>query len=122
MKTNNFVQIVVNSLLITYFSGNNNRKPMKTKKIFNILLIVIVVILITSCVPGGEKFQESSAGFFMGLWHGFISLFTFIISLFVDSVGIYEINNSGGWYNFGFILGVSIFFGGGSKGTCGRCR
>lgn len=95
---------------------------MKTKKLFNFLLIAFAALLITSCVPGGEKFHETTAGFWMGLWHGFISLFTFIIGLFVDGVGIYEINNNGGWYNFGFILGISIFFGGGSKGTCGRCR
>lgn len=95
---------------------------MKTRKLTGFLLIAIIAMLITSCVPGGEKFQETTAGFWMGLWHGLISLFTFIIGLFVEGVGIYEINNNGGWYNFGFILGISIFFGGGSKGTCGRCR
>ncbi len=95
---------------------------MRAKKTFNILLIVAVAIIFTSCAPGSENFHESTAGFLMGLWHGFISLFTFIIGLFVDGVGIYEINNNGGWYNFGFIIGISIFFGGGSKGTCGRCR
>lgn len=85
-------------------------------KIWGLLLIVILIV--SSCAPGAEKFDIQTAGFLMGLWHGFISLFTFIISLFSDKVTIYEINNNGGWYNFGFILGVSIFFGGGSKGTC----
>lgn len=91
---------------------------MKTSKINLWLLVAITAILLTSCTPGSENFNEQTAGFFMGLWHGFISLFTFIISLFNDNVTIYEVNNNGGWYNFGFILGVSIFFGGGSKGTC----
>lgn len=97
-------------------------EAMRTKKVFNFILIAILAVLITSCAPGSENFQESTAGFFMGLWHGFISLFTFIIGLFKDGVGIYEFNNNGGWYNFGFILGVSLFFGGGSKGTCGRWK
>lgn len=54
----------------------------------------------------------------MGLWHGFIALVTFVISLFNDNVTIYEVNNVGKLYNLGFILGVMIFFGGGSKSTC----
>jgi hypothetical protein len=37
-------------------------------------------------------------------------------------VHIYEIHNNGGWYNFGFLLGVSIFFGGSGSGACKRSR
>ena len=87
-----------------------------------LFFFLLIVILITSCTPGSENFNEEQAGFLMGLWHGFISFFTFVGSLFIDNLGIYEINNNGGWYNFGFILGVSVFFGGGGKGACGRRR
>lgn len=93
---------------------------MKLIKHKNLLLIGIIILVLTSCAPGNEKFVSEVAGFWMGLWHGFISLVTFIISLFNENVNIYEVNNNGGWYNFGFILGVSIFFGGTSKGTCRR--
>jgi hypothetical protein len=86
-----------------------------------ILVFLFITVAITSCTPGGEEFTEEAAGFFMGLWHGFIVFFTFIASLFFDNIGIYEINNNGGWYNFGFIIGVSSFFGGGAKGTNRRC-
>ncbi|MFC2088797.1 hypothetical protein ACFLSX_04280, partial [Calditrichota bacterium] len=54
-----------------------------------------------------------------GLWHGFISLFSFIASLFYDNVSIYEVHNNGNWYNLGFILGIMCFFGG-SGGGAGR--
>jgi hypothetical protein len=64
---------------------------------------------------------DKPAGFLLGLWHGFISLFTFIISIFSDKINVYEVYNNGGWYNFGFIIGISVFYGGGSKGT-GRKR
>ena len=95
------------------------------KKTIIVLLIISAVILmtITSCAAGPNEFkgledvEGDVAGFFMGLWHGFIALFTFIISLFSDKVNVYEIHNNGGWYNFGFILGVSAFFGGGGKGS-----
>ncbi len=93
---------------------------MKKVKINQWILLSVLVLFATSCTPGGSDFIIEPAGFFMGLWHGFISFFTFIISLFSDTVTIYEVNNNGGWYNFGFILGISIFYGGGSKGTCGR--
>ena len=54
----------------------------------------------------------SIAGFWLGLWHGLICPITLIISLFSDNVHFYEVYNSGGWYNFGFLLGVGSSFGG----------
>ena len=57
------------------------------------------------------------AGFWAGLWHGIIVPFTFLISLFNPNIGIYEINNNGRWYNFGFILGISGSFGGGGASS-----
>jgi hypothetical protein len=62
------------------------------------------------------------AGFWLGLWHGFIVLFTFIVSLFKDGVGIYESNNSGSLYNLGFLLGIMIFFGGSGGGACKKAK
>lgn len=93
------------------------------KKIFNlhpVVLFVLILIVVSSCAPGNEKFDADPAGFWMGLWHGFISLVTFIISLFNDNVTIYEIDNTGKLYNLGFILGAMIFYGGGSKTSCKR--
>jgi hypothetical protein len=82
------------------------------------LFLLMATFLLTSCAPGNVRFDEVTAGFWAGLWHGLISLVTFIISLFNDQVGIYEVNNSGWPYNLGFILGVMIFFGGSSKSSC----
>ena len=47
------------------------------------------------------------AGFWAGFWHGLIAPITFLISLFNPDVRLYETNNNGGWYDFGFILGAS---------------
>lgn len=52
------------------------------------------------------------AGFFAGFWHGLIVPFTFIISIFNPNVRIYETNNRGLLYDFGFILGASSSIGG----------
>lgn len=83
-------------------------------------LMLLALVFLSSCTAGNEKFNIDPAGFWMGLWHGFITLVTFIISLFNDNVTIYEVNNTGWPYNLGFIIGVMIFWGGGSKGTCKR--
>lgn len=83
-----------------------------------LLLAIFALFILSSCAPGNEKFDMEPAGFLMGLWHGFISLVTFIISLFNDCVNIYEVNNNGWPYNLGFIIGIAIFYGGSSKGSC----
>jgi hypothetical protein len=54
------------------------------------------------------------AGFLGGLWHGMIAPITFIISLFNTKVRMYEIHNNGGWYDFGFCVGMSITLGNGT--------
>lgn len=49
------------------------------------------------------------AGFWAGLWHGIIAPLLFWISLFVPGVRIYETNNKGRRYDFGFLLGVGAW-------------
>jgi hypothetical protein len=63
------------------------------------------------------RYEAKPAGFLYGLWHGFIILITFIISLFKDGVQIYEWHNTGGWYDFGYLLGVMMFFGGSGRSS-----
>jgi hypothetical protein len=77
-----------------------------------ILGLIIFLLVSVSCAPGNQKFEEKSAGFWAGLWHGLICVVTFIISLFTDSVRMYEVNNTGNWYNLGFLLGAAIILGG----------
>jgi hypothetical protein len=85
---------------------------------------LVVLSLAAGCAPHAAdpghpaSPVDSPAGFWKGLWHGLIILFTFVISLFNDSVGIYEVNNTGNLYNLGYLLGVIIIFGGGSGGAC----
>ena len=65
-----------------------------------------------------SKYQQTEAkpaGFWAGLWHGLIMPVTFLVSLFNRGVRIYETNNNGRWYEFGFVLGASATFGGGTN-------
>jgi hypothetical protein len=54
-------------------------------------------------VPGANP-----AGFRAGFWHGLICGITFLVSLFNPNVRIYEVNNGGRWYDFGFLLGIGL--------------
>lgn len=53
------------------------------------------------------------AGFWAGLWHGLLAPLTFIVSVFAPGVRLYETNNRGLLYDFGFVIGLSGSFGGG---------
>ena len=89
-----------------------------------IVLLAAVVMLalpvITGCAAGNTMYTESPAGFWAGLWHGFIIFFSFIISLFNDGVSVYETANKGALYDLGFVLGAAAFFGCGSRSH--KCR
>jgi len=84
--------------------------------------ILAMILLTASCAPGPNALEKTAdaegriAGFFLGLWHGFISPVTFIVSVFTSKVRFYEVHNIGAWYNFGFVLGAGLFLSGGVLG------
>jgi len=84
-----------------------------------LVLLLSVVLLFTACSAGDTQFTEQNkAGFFYGLWHGIISFITLIIHIFNDGVMVYETTNTGGWYDFGFLAGVTSIWGGGCHIKC----
>ena len=69
-----------------------------------------------------SKYQAPGArpaGFWAGFWHGLICPITFLVSLFTPGVRIYEVNNRGRWYDFGFLIGASGSLGGSSSQAAG---
>ena len=78
-------------------------------------LLVLVALVTVGCAAGpnvAAAGPAQEAGFWLGLWHGIIVPITFLISLFTDDVNIYEVANNGNWYDFGFVLGLTVSFGG----------
>jgi hypothetical protein len=49
------------------------------------------------------------AGFWAGFWHGLIAPWIFLVSLFVPGIRIYETNNKGRRYDFGFLLAIGAW-------------
>src|SRR5512133_3785683 len=94
---------------------------MRTRTV-KVLLVVGAVLLLAGCAAGANDVVGTPAadgdvaGFWLGLWHGAIAPITFVISLFTDSVNVYEVHNSGNWYDVGFILGLFCSIGGGAGG------
>ena len=58
----------------------------------------------------------AAPGFLWGLWHGFIFPIAWAISLFVPEVAVYAVPNNGGWYDFGYFLGIVVFGVGANRG------
>jgi predicted phage tail protein len=98
------------------------------KPILILAIFLLCCVMLVGCAPGANELtgtpreKGSAAGFWLGLWQGIISPVTFVVSLFTRSVQMYEVHNNGGWYNFGFLLGLSIIFGGGAGGASRRSR
>ncbi len=97
------------------------------KKYLLLGLVLIVTLVILSCAPGNERWNQEinpghDAGFWVGIWHGLIVVITFIISLFTNEVGIYEVSNTGWSYNLGYLIGLMISLGGMFRQTRGKYR
>ncbi len=91
------------------------------------LLAAALCLVAVGCAPSANDLASAGppqpAGFWLGLWHGFIAPVTFFIGLFKDSVGMYEVRNNGGWYDFGYLIGLGMLHGGGAAGSrAGRRR
>jgi hypothetical protein len=93
-----------------------------------VLLAVLLMLVLSACAAGANpavdvpSAEGELAGFWLGLWQGIIVPITWIISLFSDTVSIYEVHNNGGWYDTGFLLGAGFFLGGSGAGSRGVRR
>ena len=105
-----------------------SRGSMNMKWISVLMALVLVVLVIGACTAGPSELRNvpdedgDIAGFWKGLWHGFISPFTFIVSLFTANVNVFEVHNNGNWYMAGFLMGASAIFGGSGGGAARRRR
>ena len=75
-------------------------------------------LALTACAASqqADAVAPAAPGFLLGLWHGFIFPVAWIVSLFVDRIAIYAVPNNGGWYDFGYFLGIVVFGVGAKKG------
>jgi hypothetical protein len=75
-----------------------------------------VALLVSACAAtqGPAAVEPGAPGFLFGVWHGFICPIAWIVSLFAGNVAIYAVPNNGGWYDFGYFVGI-VFLGVGAR-------
>jgi len=74
------------------------------------LALFAVALALAACAAtqASDAVQPRAPGFWLGLWHGFIFPVAWVISLFAPKVAVYAVPNSGGWYDFGYFLGIVV--------------
>ena len=80
-------------------------------------LALVPLAALAACaraVPDHVSHAVTSPGFLLGVWHGFIFPVAWLLSLFMPAVAIYAVPNQGGWYDFGYFVGV-VFLGVGAR-------
>ncbi|NLC25178.1 MAG: hypothetical protein GX777_00915 [Fastidiosipila sp.] len=85
----------------------------KQKIILLLILTVAVMMLLSACIPGdGKHTADRPAGFFWGIWHGWIAPISLIGGIFNGNIRLYEVMNTGWWYDLGFYMAIISGFGG----------
>jgi hypothetical protein len=92
--------------------------PRKSSSLIAATVLAATVVM-SGCTAGSNPLTDTpanalcctelggtSAGLWLGLWHGLIAPVTFFVSLFSSGTSVYEVRNNGGWYNAGFLLGL----------------
>jgi len=89
-----------------------------------LILIIMAALLLTACAPGTLRFADKDhpAGFFWGIWHGWIAPVSLIWQLFNSNVRVYESNNVGFLYDLGFYIAVVGGFGGFAFSRKSKCK
>lgn len=86
---------------------------MKRNCLLMLLALVVTAFVLTGCVPGdGHNTPQDPAGFFWGVWHGWIAPVSLILGFFKKGIRIYETANEGLIYDLGFYMAVISGFGG----------
>jgi hypothetical protein len=92
-----------------YINGAN----MTAKHYLVLILVAAMAITVAGCFPRDASMPtDSRAGFFMGIWHGWIAPISLIVGFFDHDVRIYQPHNTGWFYDLGFYIAVIAGFGG----------
>jgi hypothetical protein len=81
--------------------------------IARIAVIAALALVLAACATQPPSAVAGAPGFWLGLLQGMIAPFSLIASVFRD-VRIYAYPNAGGWYDFGYFLGIAGALGSGS--------
>ena len=95
--------------------------PIDRPPVLALVLAAAAVIVLSGCASQPMPPGADLPGFWWGLAHGIIAPFALIAEIFTDA-RIYAFPNNGGWYDLGFMLGISTWGGGGGATWRSRRR
>jgi hypothetical protein len=72
-------------------------------------LILALGLAACTATQQSDAVAPGAPGFLLGLWHGLIFPLAWVASLFVPTIAVYAVPNNGGWYDFGYFLGIVVF-------------
>ncbi len=75
-----------------------------------IVLFLLVCVFFTGCANPNDVAPNIDQSFLSGFWDGLTIYFAFIGKLFGFDYSIYEMHNSGTWYDLGYVFGVGSAF------------
>ena len=83
-----------------------------------VFVLVAMSLTVAACVAKQSlsAVNPAAPGFLEGVWHGFIFPVAWIVSLFTDQIAVYAVPNNGGWYDFGYFVGI-CFLGVGARSS-----
>lgn len=78
-----------------------------------IIVALFLLLVLTGCMANvTPAFENNPAGFFLGIWHGWLAPLSLILQIFNPEHSIFELNNTGFGYEIGFYMAVISGFGG----------
>ena len=89
-----------------------------TSRTIRLSALFVAMLALAACAAhqASTAVQPEAPGFLLGMWHGFIFPLAWIVSIFLPGVAVYAVPNNGGWYDFGYFIGI-VFLGVGSHGS-----
>ena len=87
-----------------------------TRRLRSALTAAVPLLLAACATRPASSVAHDAPGFLFGLWQGFIFPVAWVLSLFVPGIAVYQVPNNGGWYDFGFFVGI-VFLGVGARGS-----
>jgi hypothetical protein len=102
---------MLRNLEVRHSKGNTMRRA-SMRAVITAAFIVGSGLLLAACASQPASLAAELPGFWSGLLHGAIAPFALLGGIFSD-IRVFAFPNSGWWYDFGFMLGISVVWGGG---------
>ena len=90
-------------------AGEGGARRVSDGRVRALALLPFALLAACAATQQSDAVAPAAPGFLLGLWHGFIFPIAWLLSLFMPDVAVYAVPNDGGWYDFGYFLGIVVF-------------